>query len=74
MSEIAWFFPIPLSPTALPLILSSPQLTPDDPLIVGSTLPTDLCLTDLITGKSVSMESYWKQSVYTLFILERHYA
>ena len=41
---------------------------------VGSRLPTNLTLLDPFSGDSVTLESIWKQSPYTLFVLMRHLA
>lgn len=41
---------------------------------VGSRLPGHLALLDPISGDLVTLESVWKQSPYTLFVLMRHLA
>ena len=40
---------------------------------VGDHLPSDLSLLDARSGETVSFESIWKRSPFTVFILIRHY-
>ena len=44
-----------------------------DVVSVGKTLPSDLSLVEASSGVMTKLESYWKQSKYTLFILVRHF-
>lgn len=40
---------------------------------VGFQLPRDLSLLEAVSGQSVSLESIWTKSRFTLFVLQRHF-
>ena len=45
----------------------------EDPAAVGQVLPKDLHLLDATSGQPVTLDTYWKESKFTLFILIRHF-
>ena len=53
---------------------SGDTLALSDVVTVGEQLPTGLSLTEAKSGDTVSLESFWKRSKYTLFVLVRHFA
>ena len=53
---------------------SGDKLALPDVVTVGKQLPTELSLTEAKSGDTVCLESYWKRSKSTLFVLIRHFA
>ncbi len=45
----------------------------NDPAIVGQVLPKDLGLLDASSGQPTTLDAYWKESKFTLFVLVRHF-
>lgn len=45
----------------------------DNALQVGNSLPTDLMVTEVPSGRPVRLEESWKESKYTLYVFMRHF-
>ena len=43
------------------------------PAMAGQVLPKDLGLFDATSGQPVTLDTYWKESKFTLFVLIRHF-
>ena len=55
------------------LILYEDQHHTFNPLTEGELLPKSLALVEASSGERFTLETYWKQSRFTLFVLLRHF-
>lgn len=47
--------------------------TSQDAIKAGQRLPEDLCFVEASSGEAVPLESHWKTTRFTLFVLLRHF-